>query len=236
MASWLEDILTRIDRTLHKLSDKFNTWTNDHKNCCSTINQKLDDLQTAATTGDTKLNVLQTELSIFNTKLDKVLELLQSLSPGPAVSFSAQVVAGSTATFTAKGELKMTTKNLGASADLQVNDATGTFNIVLSFQDADGVSTATPAGLSATYSASDATPGPSVLDLAPSPDTASCAGAVDQANIKALISGGGALPTDITISITATWDGLASPLTVVADPAIDIVAGPAASFVAKASE
>lgn len=120
---------------------------------------------------------------------------------------------------------------LKASADLQVAD-NGTFSVVLAFKDADGVTVPTPAGLSATYTASDATPGPSAVDLTPSADTSSCGGAVDQTTIAALVAAGTALPTGLTISITATWTGLASPLTVVADPAIDIVAGPANSFVA----
>jgi hypothetical protein len=125
----------------------------------------------------------------------------------------------------------MPKKAAGASADLQVAD-NGTFSVTLSFQDSDGVTTPTPAGLSASYVASDATPGPSALTLVPSADTSSCAGSINQATIAADVAAGTPLPTGLTVSVTATWTGLASPATVTAAPPIDVVAGPAATFVA----
>ena len=125
-------------------------------------------------------------------------------------------------------------KKVSATADLQVAD-NGTFTVSLSFQDSDGVATAVPAGLSASYTASDATPGPSALSITPSADTSSAAGSVVQSTIQALVAAGSALPTGLTVSVTATWSGLASPVTVVAAPPIDIVAGPAATFVATES-
>jgi hypothetical protein len=121
-----------------------------------------------------------------------------------------------------------------ATADLQVLD-NGTFTVSLAFQDADGVSTATPAGLAATYTASDATPGPSALTLTPSADTSSAAGSINQATIAADVAAGTGLPTGLTVSVTATWTGLAAPLTVTAAPPIDVVAGPASTFVAADS-
>lgn len=128
----------------------------------------------------------------------------------------------------------MAEKRLKATANLQIADD-GTFNVNLQFQDSDGANASVPAGLSATYTPSDATPGPSVLDLTPSADTSSAAGAIDQAAIKALIASGAPLPTNLQVSIIATWTGLASPQTVVATPPIDVVAGLAQTFVAQES-
>ena len=125
-------------------------------------------------------------------------------------------------------------KTAKATADLQVQDD-GTFTVALFFLDSLGVQTATPAGLSATYTASDANPGPSSLNLTPSSDTSSCAGSINQTTIQGIVAGGGALPTGLSVSVTATWTGRASPLTVVASPLIDVVAGPASSFVAQDS-
>jgi hypothetical protein len=118
-----------------------------------------------------------------------------------------------------------------ATADLQVLD-NGTFTVSLAFQDVDGITTSTPAGLAATYTASDATPGPSALILTPSADTSSAAGSINQTTIAADVAAGTPLPTGLTISVTANWTGLAAPLTVTAAPAIDVVAGPASTFVA----
>lgn len=125
-------------------------------------------------------------------------------------------------------------KPVKAGADLQVAD-NGTFTVALLFVDSLGAPTATPAGLSATYTASDANPGPSALVLTPSADTSSCAGSIDQTTIQADIAAGTALPTGLTVSVSATWNGLSASQNVVATPAIDVVAGPASTFVATDS-
>lgn len=161
-------------------------------------------------------------------ELDKKLNLLlQRSAPPPAVGFTATVTITST-----QGELTMG-KALKVAGDLQVAD-NGTFEVTLRFVDSIGEPAAVPAGLSAVYTASDATPGPSALTLVPSEDTSSAAGSVNQANLQALPPGT-ALPSGLTVSITATWTGLASPLTAVAAPPIDVIAGPANSFVATES-
>lgn len=123
------------------------------------------------------------------------------------------------------------------AADLQVNEATGTFTVVLSFKDKNGFKAKVPAGLSASYVASDATPGPSLLVLAPSADQSTAAGSIDQAAAQALLANGGTLPTGLTITVTvsAGLEGQTAPVTAVADPPIDVVAGPAATFVAAES-
>jgi hypothetical protein len=165
----------------------------------------------------------------LNNKLDaqakKLEQILNILSPPPPVEF--------TATITLEGDLLMA-KSAKATADLQVAD-NGTFTVSLFFLDAAGVQTPVPAGLAATYTASDATPGPSALVLTPSADTSSCAGSVNQTTVQADSAAGTPLPTGLSVSVTATWTGLAAPLTVVASPLIDIVAGPANSFVATDS-
>jgi hypothetical protein len=120
---------------------------------------------------------------------------------------------------------------LKATADLQVAD-NGTFTVTLTFKDADGANAVVPPGLSASYTGSDATPGPSALSFVPSADTSSAAGSINQSTIQALIAAGQPLPTGLTVNISATWTGLASPQNVVAAPPIDVVAGPASSFVA----
>jgi hypothetical protein len=125
----------------------------------------------------------------------------------------------------------------GIAGDLQVLD-NGTFTITLSFTDAAGLPTLTPTGLVVTYTASDATPGPSSLVLAtpgPSGDQSTCAGSINQTTLQALVAAGQPLPTGLTVSVTANWTGLASPLTANAAPALDVVGGPASTFVAKDS-
>ena len=164
--------------------------------------------------------------------LSKILEVL---IPPPAVRFTAATILNNPT----EGENIMMAKagSLKATADLQVAD-NGTFTVALTFEDADGVPTVVPAGLSASYTASDATPGPSALTLTPSADTSSCAGSINQTTIAALVAAAQAagttvvLPTGLTVSVTATWNGLASPLTVVAAPPVDVVAGTANTFVA----
>ena len=131
-------------------------------------------------------------------------------------------------------------KSAKVTGDLQVAD-NGTFSVTLSFTDADGIATSVPAGLAATYTASDATPGPSALTLASpgtSGDASTCAGSINQATIQALVAAAAAagtavvLPTGLTVSISATWTGVTTPVTGTAAPAIDVVAGPASTFVA----
>jgi hypothetical protein len=160
-------------------------------------------------------------------KLNDLKGLIEQLLPGPAVSFTAEV------TLNSQGEsMPSPKKSVKAAGDLAVAD-NGTFTVALLFVDADGVPTAVPAGLAATYAASDATPGPSALTLAPSADTSSAAGSITQATIQALVAAGSPLPTGLTVSVSATWTGLSAPQNVVATPAIDVVAGPAGSFVAQ---
>lgn len=159
-------------------------------------------------------------------KLNHLESLIEQLLPGPAVSFTAEV------TLNSQGETNMSPKKAArATGDLQVAD-NGTFTVTLTFVDSDNVPTSVPAGLAATYTPSDATPGPSSLTLTPSADTSSAAGSINQTTVQALVAAGTPLPTGLTVSVSATWTGLASPATVTAAPPIDVVAGPAGSFVA----
>lgn len=122
-------------------------------------------------------------------------------------------------------------KAVGVAGDLQVAD-NGTFTVTLSFKDADGFATGVPAGLSAAYAASDAAPGPSILTLTPSADTSSCAGSINQTVAQGLATAGTPLPTGLTVNVSATWTGQTTPVSVTAAPPIDVVPGPASTFVA----
>jgi hypothetical protein len=125
-------------------------------------------------------------------------------------------------------------KSVKVAGDLQVTDQS-TFSVVLSFKDADGVPTAVPAGLTATYTPSDSTPGPSLLNITTpgsSGDQSTAAGTINQTTIAALVAAGTPLPQGLTITVVASWTGLASPQTVVAGPPIDLIPGPAASTAA----
>src|SRR5580704_1518 len=233
-----QQILSRVNLVLAKeqqlleLVQSLNL--NGLQKTLTSIQDSITQLESGQSTLTTTVSSLNTSLSAQLTTLSaniqqdsKTIEsalkkIYQVLIPPPATSF--------TATITKQGE-ELMAPSKKATADLQVLD-NGTFTVTLGFVDADGVTTATPAGLSATYTASDATPGPSSLTLAPSADTSSCAGSVNQTTIQALVAAGTPLPTGLTVSVSATWTGLASPLTVVANPPIDIVAGPAATFVA----
>lgn len=155
--------------------------------------------------------------------LNQILQGVNALlAPPQAVTVTAAVVLTNN-----QGEEMVSTKKAAKIAgNLQVNDD-GTFNVVLSFFDGDGAQLpqgTVPPGLAAVYTPSDSSPGPSVLDLTPSADTSSAAGAVDQPAIKALITAGTPLPQGLTIGITGTWNGLATPFSIVAAPPLDIVA------------
>jgi hypothetical protein len=163
----------------------------------------------------------------LNGKLNK---LIVELIPPIAVTLLAEVALVQNSQIK-QGAIKMAKKTAGIAGDLQVAD-NGTFTVACTFIDADGVNTGVPAGLALTYTASDGTPGPSALTLTPSTDTSSCAGSINQATIAADVAAGTALPTGLTVTVAGTWTGLASPASVTAAPAIDVVAGPAGSFVA----
>jgi hypothetical protein len=163
-----------------------------------------------------------TALANFNRKLDA---LISNEIAKPATSFIATITLN---TNNNKGEIMGTP--VKATADLVVAD-NGTFTVTNNFQDADLVKAAVPAGLALTYTPSDATPGPSILLLTPSADTASCQGAINQDVVKALNTAGTPLPTGVTVIVAGTWTGLAAPASIVANPAIDVGPGPANSFV-----
>lgn len=182
-------------------------------------------LRAIVTVSQKQLQATESQLVVCTKINNELGRILAILTPPPAVSFTATVTA-------VTGDGIMAAKTAKAGADLLVAD-NGTFTVTLKFKDDANVPTSTPAGLSATYTASDATPGPSALTLTPSADTSSAAGTVNQTTIQALVAAGTALPTGLTVAITATWTGLASPQTVTATPPIDIVAGPANTFVAE---
>ena len=197
----------------------------DEEQIINLLNQVLSGQQAILQTAQQLQASHKTCCAQLNGKLNKILANLIS----PAVSFVATI------TLNTQGESEMATAK--ATADLQVTD-TGTFTVTLSFADADGVATAEPAGLTATYTASDATPGPSALTLVTpgaSGDTSTAAGSINQATIQADVAAGTPLPTGLTVSVTASWTGLAAPLTVTAAPALDVVAGPASTFIAAAT-
>jgi hypothetical protein len=168
----------------------------------------------------------------LNNKLDQLIKIL---IPPPAVKVIATVILGSPNQTTLEGET-MPKKAAAAAADLVLDETTGTFTVTLSFEDVDDAKVPTPAGLSATYTDSTATPGPDYLTLTPSADTSSCAGSVNQTVAKAQNDAGVPLPTGVTISGTATWTGLASPVSFTASPALDLVAGAAGQVSASVSE
>lgn len=173
-----------------------------------------------------KVAKIQDKLNSMDGKLDKILAAVIDLdTPPQAVSFTATVTIPERKNEMSKGNLK-------ATADLQVNEVTGTFKVTLGFKDADGAVAAVPTGLSVQYTPSDATPGPSFLNLTPSADQSSADGSVNQDVAKAANAAGQTLPTGLTVGVTATWDGLAAPQSVLADPAIDVTPGPASTFVA----
>lgn len=120
-----------------------------------------------------------------------------------------------------------------ASADITINDnGTGTIN--LSFLDADGIATTPPAGIGAnvTYGpASDAAPGPSSFTLTPSADGLSCAVAVVQPPPQPLHTG-----VTFSVTVSAGLAGQTAPQTVQSDPPLDVIPGPASTFVAAVTE
>jgi hypothetical protein len=230
MSSWetAQQILDKLNKILAK-EDYFDKLQQEVQNLEDSVRILR---QGQATLADSLSSLIQAAQSCCNEQnglLQQILantqEILNDLVPPQAVTFIATI------TLNSQGENTMAKKAAGVSGDLQVAD-NGTFTVSLTFQDADGVATTVPAGLSATYTASDATPGPSALTLTPSADTSSCAGSINQTTIQALVAAGTALPTGLTVSVSATWTGLASPVSVVATPPIDVVPGPASTFVA----
>lgn len=178
----------------------------------------------------------------LNSKLDQLLEnqaadhllitqIVKELVPPLPTKVKATITLDQL-----QGEDDMAKRAAKAGADLVVNEVTGTFTVTLTFEDADDAAVPTPAGLSASYAASDGAPGTSITTLTPSADTSSCAGAVNQTVAKALNDAGTPLPTGVQITGTVTWTGLATPISFTASPALDFVAGAAGQVVAVASE
>src|SRR5580692_4134817 len=150
-----------------------------------TINDVLQSLVKDQSTLASAISKLADAQSSCCTQQTALLnQILKVLIPPPAVSFKATVTLNNQTSTNVLGENNMAKKAAGLGADLQVAD-NGTFSVNLTFQDADGITVPTPAGLSASYVASDATPGPSALTLTPSADTSSCAGSINQATIQA---------------------------------------------------
>ena len=120
----------------------------------------------------------------------------------------------------------------GPAVDLQVLDS-GAVLITADAVDADGVTTAWPAGVSApVVSASDSTPGPSSFNVGTPVQTATgftvLAGVVQPPPTP--------LHTGVTFTLTVDsgFTGQTAPIAVVTQ-AVDVVAGPATGFVAKLS-
>lgn len=222
----IQSLLEKLD--IDGISQKLNKLQLGQSNLTSAIAQMAIALESA-------INSLSIEQSLCCKQIHAgIAEILQDLIPQPAVSFFSTVTDDKSFLH---GEITMA--NVAkATADLQVAD-NGTFTVNNTFQDEALVKTAVPPGLSLTYTASDAVPGPSVLTLTPSADTSSCAGAINQATIQAQQAAAAAagvpfvLPTGLTITVSGSWTGLAAPQTSVAKPPIDVVAGPAGSFVAE---
>jgi hypothetical protein len=215
----------------------------------SIINQKLDSVLTFLRSIQHTEAIQKTQLDLLlqNQAADHILivqnnaltvannELLTQIAKELTPPLPTKVKATITLD-QLQGEDDMARKAAKAGADLVVNEVTGTFTVTLTFEDADDASVPTPAGLSASYQSSDASPGPSIFNLTPSADTSSCAGAVNQTQAKALNDAGTPLPTGLIISGTVTWTGLASPIPFTASPALDVAAGAAGQVVAVASE
>ena len=113
------------------------------------------------------------------------------------------------------------------SPAITIND-NGTATISNTFYDADGIATTAPAGLVLSYAEGDTS---GSFTVTPSADTLSCVVAVVQPPPQPLAQG-------MTFNVTCA-SGLAgqtASITVVSDPPLDVVAGPAGSFVAAVSE
>jgi hypothetical protein len=169
--------------------------------------------------------LLQQILNIDTQNQVILKQILAIISPSPATHFTATIVA--------EGNKLMTKKSATASADISIND-NGTATITLNFLDADGVATSVPAGVTPTYGpASDAAADGtgSSFTLTPSADGLSCAVAVVQPPPQPLHTG-----VTFTVTVPSGLAGQTSPQSVQTDPPLDVVAGPANSFVAAVSE
>jgi uncharacterized protein YoxC len=166
----------------------------------------------------------------------QVSQILKALVPTAAVSCVGTITLDQPIGDTGDSmNKKLAAKVAG---DLAVAD-NGTFTGTLAFKDSLGETTAVPAGLVVTNTSSDSTPGPSIFNLVtpgPSGDQSTFAGSVNQTTVAALVAAGTALPTALTISFSATWTGLAAPVTGTYAPNLDVVPGPAATAVAVISE
>lgn len=146
-------------------------------------------------------------------------QILAIVAPPPATSFKANISVGGNMTVAHK-----------VSADLAINDD-GTALITLSFLDHEGIPTTNvPTGLDIQYGpASDGDP--SSFELTPSDDKLTCA-------VKVVNPPPQPLHTGVTFAVTIA-SGLANqtaPIVEQTDPPLDVVAGPAESFVAAVSE
>jgi hypothetical protein len=146
-------------------------------------------------------------------------QILAIVAPPPATSFKANISVGGNMTVAHK-----------VSADLAINDD-GTALITLSFLDHEGIPTTNvPTGLDIQYGpASDGDP--SSFELTPSDDKLTCA-------VKVVNPPPQPLHTGVTFAVTIAG-GLANqtaPIVEQTDPPLDVVAGPAESFVAAVSE
>lgn len=172
-------------------------------------------------------SVILTQVSVKDdVLLHYVKTLISLLEPSPAVTFTATIKADQPL----QGE-NMANGNLKASADISIND-NGTATIQLQFQDADGVNVPPPAGIQVQYGpASDENPGPSSFTLTPSQDTLSCQVVVVQPPPQPLHTG-----VTFTVTVPSGLAGQTAPISVQTDPPLDVVPGPASSFVAAVSE
>jgi len=150
-------------------------------------------------------------------QLDQVLEYL---APPPAVSFTATVKV----TATKQGETIMAKPNTVSPA-ISVND-NGTATITNTFYDVDGIATSAPTGVTLSYADTSGS-----FTLTPSADTFSCVAAVIQPPPQPLAQ-------NVTFGVTCASGlvGQTAPITVQTDPPLNVVSGPAGSFVAAVTE
>lgn len=111
------------------------------------------------------------------------------------------------------------------SPAISIND-NGTATITNTFYDVDGIATSAPAGVSLSYADTSGS-----FTLTPSADTLSCVAAVVQPPPQPLAQ-------NVTFGVTCASGlaGQSAPLTVQTDPPLNVVPGPAGSFVAAVSE
>ena len=182
------------------------------------------------------VNELQITQGIQSDKLDtldlEVKQILKELTIPPAVSFIVTISAG---TLTANTKEIEMSKRVGASADISVSE-TGQATLTITFQDADGVAVPPPAGLAAptvvpSDAAADGT-GSSFTVGTPTPTTNGFT-----YSLPVVQPPPQPLHTGVTFACTVP-SGLAgqtAPITVTSDPPLDVVPGPASTFVAAAS-